>query len=225
MFIKKDNTLKWKWIGYGALITFVLVLCGILFLDKPLFNLFNNPACNVNVPDTTNGLCIISLALGTIFNWKVWLGFLLLSTVGFFIYKSVTNEYDFRYAFIKIKNSYVFYVLLSVIFAGGITKLLKILIGRARPMFADPMLFNMFSNSNEFHSMPSGHTSISFAGLVMLGMLFPKIKSATWTIAIIIGISRVYVGAHWVSDVLFGAFIGLVCADIIKSVLKKINSK
>ena len=225
MFIRHDNTLKWKWIGYGALVTLILSVIGVLFLDKPLFNLINNPACNVNVPDTTNVWCVFALAFGKIFNWKVWLIFSALAVVAFFIYKAIQNEYDLRYAFVKIKNSYFFYVLLSVIFACGFTKIAKVIIGRARPIFADPTLFNMFSDSNAFQSMPSGHTAVSFAGLVMLGMLFPRIKWATWTLAIIIGISRVYVGAHWVSDVIFGAFIGMVCADFAKAFLKKINSK
>ena len=225
MFIRKDNTLKWNWIGIGALITLGLVLWGIFSFDMPLFDLINNPACNTNVPDMENKLCVIALLLGKIFSWKVLLGASIVSVFIFFLYKGFTNEFDFRFAFVKIKNSYVFYILLSILFACGLGKLLKIIIGRARPMFADPMLFNMLSDSNEFHSMPSGHTVVSFAALVMLGMLFPRIKWATWTLAIIIGASRVYVGAHWVSDVILGAFIGMLCADFAKALLKKINSK
>lgn len=225
MFIRHDNSLKWNWIGIGALITIALVVAGVLFFDYPLFGLINNPACNVNIPDTTNGMCVVALVLGKVFEWKVWLAFSFFAVVAFFIFKAVMNEYDFRYAFVKIKNSYFFYVLWSLVLACGSAKLLKIIIGRARPMFSDPMLFNMFSNSHEFHSMPSGHTVVGFAGLVMLGMLFPRIKWATWTLAIIIGASRVYVGAHWVSDVIFGAFIGMFCADFAKAWLKKLNSK
>lgn len=225
MFIRHDNTLKWKWIGWGALITLALVVFGVLFFDKPLFGLINNPACNVNIPDTSDNLCVTALVLSKIFSWQVLLAFSLLGVFAFYIYKAFTNEFDFRYAFVKIKNSYFFYVLLSIIFACGFTKLLKIIIGRARPIFSDPTLFNMFSNSHEFHSMPSGHTAVGFAALVMIGMLFPKIKWATWTIAIIIGVSRIYLGAHWVSDVILGAFVGMICADFAKALLKKINSK
>ena len=225
MFIRKDNTLKWNWIGIGILITLVLVLLGMFFFDMPLFDLINNPACNTSMPDTSNNVCVAALLLSKIFKWKILLGFAALSVLVFFLYKAVTNEYDFRYAFVKIKNSYFFYVLLSIILACGFVKVLKVLIGRGRPIFADPMLFNACSDAKEFQSMPSGHTAVSFAVLVMLGMLFPRIKWATWTLAIIIGISRVYIGMHWVSDVILGAFIGMLCADFAKAFLKKINSK
>ena len=70
-----------------------------------------------------------------------------------------------------------------------------------------------------------GHLGEKATALVMLGMLFPKIKWATWTLAIMIGLSRVYVGAHWVSDVIVAAFVGMLCADFAKALLKKINSK
>ena len=54
----------------------------------------------------------------------------------------------------------------------------------------------------------------------MLGLLAPKIKWFTWTLAIVIGLSRICVGAHWPSDVIFGAFIGMLAADVVKSWLK-----
>lgn len=225
MFIRKDNTLKWAWIGCGALITLALVLFGVFYADMPLFDWINNPACNTQMPDTSNNLCVAALLLGKIFSWKVLLGFSIAAVFVFFLYKAFTNEFDFRFAFVKIKNSYVFYILLSILFACGITKVLKVIIGRARPIFADPTLFNMFSESSEFNSMPSGHTAVCFAALVMFGMLFPRIKWATWTLAIIVGASRVYIGAHWVSDVILGAFIGMLCADFAKALLKKINAK
>ena len=225
MFIRKDNTLKWKWIGFGALVTLALVLLGVFALDEPLFGLINNPACNTDLPDMSNNMCLVALAFGKIFSWKVWLAFSVFAVAAFFVYKAVTNEYDFRFAFVKIKNSYFFYVLMSLVLACGVVAIAKFIIGRARPIFAEPDLFNMFSCSNEFNSMPSGHTAVSFAGLVMLGMLFPRVKWLTWSLAIIIALSRVYVGAHWPTDVIFGAFVGMICADFAKAILKKINSK
>ena len=71
MFIRKDNTLRWKWIGFGTLVTLGLILLGIFFFDMPLFDLINNPACNTSMPDTSDNLCVAALLLGKIFKWKL----------------------------------------------------------------------------------------------------------------------------------------------------------
>lgn len=227
MFIRKDNSLKWNWILIGALITLACVIAGLCGLDKILYTAIHRPDCNVW---TISGsfLCSFFLLLGKIFGTKMWL---IASGVGvlfFFIYKAIKNEYDFRYAFVKIKSSYIFYIFCSVLSAFLITGILKLFIGRSRPVLFDALgntYFEPWVFDSVFNSMPSGHSATGFAGLVMIGMLFPRIKWATWTLAIIIGISRIYVGAHWPSDVILGAFIGMVCADITKSVLKKLNRK
>lgn len=227
MFIRKDNTLKWMWILIGAIITIALVLWCVFGGDVVLYSLIRNPHCN---PWTMgNGFwCGAAYILGKIFSAKVWLAVSAISVLVFFIYKAIKNENDFRFAFVKIKNSYVFYLFCSVFMAAIVTSVLKILIGRSRPVLYDALdIMRFFPGTAEwgFNSMLSGHTAIGFAGLVMLGMLYPRIKWATWTLAIIIGYSRVYVGAHWVGDVILGAFIGMVCADLTKALLKKINSK
>ena len=227
MFIRKDNTLNWKRIIIGALITCALIVLGLLGGDKFVNSLVHNPSCNQWVYIGTP-LCSFCIALGKIFSTKVWVAFTALSVIAFFIYKAVTNENDFRYAFVKIKNSYVFYIFCSVMLAVCTTGLLKILIGRSRPIIYEALNATVFVHGtleDMFNSMPSGHTAVSFAGLVMIGMLFPKIKWATWTLAIIIGLSRLYVGAHWMGDVVLGAFVGMLCADIVKSVLRKINTR
>ena len=228
MFIRKDNTLKWKWILIGTIITLAIVLwCCVYGGDKILYSLIHNPKCN---PWTFGSgfLCSTAVVIGKIFSAKVWLIVSVLSVFAFFIYKAVTNENDFRFAFIKIKNSNAFYVLCSVVMAVLTTGILKVLIGRSRPILYEALNSTFFipgTFENVFNSMPSGHTAVSFAALVMLGMLTPRIKWATWTLAIIIAVSRIYVGAHWAGDVILGAFVGMLCADFVKAILKKINSK
>ena len=105
-----------------------------------------------------------------------------------------------------------------------IVKVLKVFIGRERPILYEALGLTGFYPPSwdwAFNSMPSGHTAVSFAGLVMIGMLAPKYKPLTWTLAIVIGLSRVAIGAHWPSDVILGAFIGMVVADIVKGRLLK----
>jgi len=227
MFIRQNNTLKWKWIGLSALVVLALVLCGVFGLDKFLYQIIHRPDCNVWTI-SSGWLCSGAVLIGKIFSVKMWLVVSFVAVAAFFVHKAIKNENDFRFAFVKIKNSYAFYVFCSVWSAVVVTGILKILIGRARPILFDALgktYFEPFVFDSVFNSMPSGHTTASFAGLVMLGMLFPRVKWLTWTLAIVIGLSRIYVGAHWPMDVVLGAFIGMVCADITKSVLKKINSK
>lgn len=227
MFIRKNNTLRWLLIAFVAILTIALVFGCIFWWDKPLYLILHGETCNMWTPD--GGFwCGVAYILGKVFSAKMWLAVSALSVLIFFVYKAVSNENDFRFAFKKIKNSYAFYLFCSVALAIIVTGVLKFVIGRSRPILyaaLDKTAFVPGTVEDLFNSMPSGHTTVSFAGLVMLGMLFPRIKWATWTMAIIIGVSRVYVGAHWVGDVLLGAFIGMLCADLAKSALKKINSK
>ena len=117
----------------------------------------------------------------------------------------------------------LFYVFLSVASVSVVASVLKILIGRMRPVFWEAFgQTGFYPGVSEwaFNSMPSGHASSSFAGLVMIGLIFPRIKWVTWTMAVAIGVSRVCVGAHFPADVIMGAFLGMVAADLVRNVVK-----
>ena len=224
MFLTKDNKIKWKWLGYGAVITLVLVFAGIFWFDKPLYLFMRN----FDAP--------VWRLFDLLFDEKIWLIVSAVVLLFFYIKKSlkvspkIKNENNkfslgvfIKDAFLKVHNSYAFYVFCSVLAASVVGKILKILIGRARPIFYEALdMTGFFPLSTEwaFNSMPSGHTFASFAGLVMIGLLAPKIKWFTWTLAIIIGASRVFYGAHWPTDVIMGAFIGMAMADLVKAALK-----
>jgi membrane-associated phospholipid phosphatase len=94
--------------------------------------------------------------------------------------------------------------------AGGavLNQLLKELFARPRPSFADPWL------SETSYSFPSSHAMLS---LVVYGMLayFAVLALQTWRartavvfgvalLVVLIGVSRMYLGAHYFSDVLAG---------------------
>jgi undecaprenyl-diphosphatase len=62
------------------------------------------------------------------------------------------------------------------------------------------------------YSFPSSHAVNNFAGALILAFFFPRGKWWFFGFAAIVAYSRVYVGAHYPSDILGGAIIGLCCA-------------
>jgi len=57
-------------------------------------------------------------------------------------------------------------------------------------------------------SFPSGHTAGSFAAATALGLFYPRRRPAALGLAAGVGLSRVYLGHHFPSDVLAGGALG-----------------
>jgi membrane-associated phospholipid phosphatase len=99
------------------------------------------------------------------------------------------------------------YVLLSVAISGLISNIVKRAIGRPRPeLFGDQGLFsfNPFSHNSDFESFPSGHATTSGALWTALALLFPPLRWPLLLIGLCLAFTRVFVGAHYPSDVLVG---------------------
>lgn len=227
MFLTAHNQLKKKWLMWGGVIVAVLVVLGGAGLDKFLYLIIDNPECNPWFIDGGLG-CRCAFIIGKIFQAKVWLVLTGILSMVVLIKKIIKSGIKYRnsknhFSLIvviknclsKIRTNYAFLIFSSVFVASITTGILKIMIGRPRPILFNEG-FHPFLIEWAFNSMPSGHAAATFAGLVMLGMLAPRWKPLTWTVAIIVGFSRVYIGAHWPTDVLVGAFIGMVVADLVK---------
>ena len=92
---------------------------------------------------------------------------------------------------------------------------LKYLLGRHRPvMLFDHNQYGLTFFSTEWgqNSSPSGHTLRAFSILTALSLLYRRFTAVFITVAIMIGAGRVVVTAHYPSDVVFGAFIGIFAA-------------
>jgi undecaprenyl-diphosphatase len=84
---------------------------------------------------------------------------------------------------------------------------LKHAIQRPRPCEWQPHPLFHVEPPDRF-SFPSGHTMAACAAGSVLALFFPALAPAWGLLALAIGISRVVLGLHYVSDVLAGAILG-----------------
>lgn len=95
--------------------------------------------------------------------------------------------------------------------------ILKNILMRARPMV------NGFCPAD--FSFPSAHATTAFAAAVVLAKFDPKRKIIYYAMAIIVSFSRVYLGCHYLGDVLAGGLIGSIISRIALSVPLPYNKR
>lgn len=99
--------------------------------------------------------------------------------------------------------------------------LLKNLIGRIRPYEMIQNLSILVSAPGD-PSFPSGHTASSFAMATVLFLCCPKKYGVPALIlAALISFSRLYLGVHYPTDVLFGLLSGILIGTITVYVFRK----
>ena len=97
---------------------------------------------------------------------------------------------------------------------------LKVVIARPRPYVDQNSVFyqiwvTMGQHMESDKSFPSGHTTAAFASMVPLFIMCRK--NVSWlalVFAVLMGISRIYLGVHYASDVIGGVIVGSVAGII-----------
>lgn len=106
------------------------------------------------------------------------------------------------------------HIVQSLIYAGLATTALKYVIGRHRPYTNDgPQTYSPFKGPDQFHSLPSGHSTVAFAVSSSLAADIdnPWATVGLYSLATLTAMSRIYSDAHWLSDTFLGAAIGTAC--------------
>ena len=104
--------------------------------------------------------------------------------------------------------------MVAVALSTGINLLVKDLVQRPRPTVG---IVNVIDTLNSY-SFPSGHVMyylgfLGFLGFLVYSLLKPSMKRSLMLVLIgipvlLIGISRIYLGEHWASDVLGSYLLG-----------------
>jgi membrane-associated phospholipid phosphatase len=180
-------------------ITGIIYVVLFLFVDRAVDLWIHNNCANTWLPQL--GSYISYLAKGEFITLGLAVGFILIIIID----PGLSRRWTKNLLFICISGS------IAIIIGGG----LKYLLGRYRPimLFEDNLYgLHFFSAKWALNSTPSGHTIRAFSILTALSLLYRRFTVVFISVAVLIGASRVAVTAHYPSDVLLGAFIGIFTA-------------
>lgn len=126
---------------------------------------------------------------------------------------------------VRIRKKVAIPVTIAVILSAMLNVILKNIIARPRP---DTL--RLITEAG--YSFPSGHAMINmtlYASIALLTIKYVKDKTAkifiiicSAIITVLIGISRVYLGVHYITDILGGWCIGFIIAIFVYRVFNKL---
>ncbi len=134
--------------------------------------------------------------------------------------------------FVKGHHLEAVMILISTFGAEVVSVIFKQLVHRVRP---DPTLIHQVMHYTQHDSFPSGHV-LYYIGLFgfLLFLTYTLFSKSPWhrlflvlfaVLILLVGPSRIYLGAHWFSDVLGAYLIGFVWLVIMAGVYQKVRSK
>jgi membrane-associated phospholipid phosphatase len=106
-------------------------------------------------------------------------------------------------------------MLVAMAIAGLAGTVIKRTMPRARPSVKSELRWGGPHFTSKYHAFPSGHVAASTAFFGVLIFARRRIGLALLPIPILIGFSRMYIGAHYLSDVVCAAVLGILCALLV----------
>jgi membrane-associated phospholipid phosphatase len=112
-------------------------------------------------------------------------------------------------------------MLIALAIAGVVGRGIQLATGRSRPSVQSEEVWNGPRLSSKYHAFPSGHVGASAGFFAVLLLANWRIGLACVPIPMLIGFSRMYLGAHYLSDVVCAAALGLLSALLVRPVFSR----
>ncbi len=106
-------------------------------------------------------------------------------------------------------------MLLAMMLAGVVGTVIKHTVPRARPSVYTDTRWGGPRFNSKYESFPSGHVGASTAFFGVLLIARRRVGLACLPIPVLIGFSRMYIGAHYLSDVVCAAVSGTLCSLLV----------
>ncbi len=113
------------------------------------------------------------------------------------------------------------FVFAAVALSGIVVQVVKHVVGRARPGLLDQFgafYFDHFSLQASLASFPSGHSTSIFALAAAIGLIVPRLRVPVFALAMLVGLARMILAAHYASDIVAGATLGVFMTLCVASV-------
>lgn len=141
-----------------------------------------------------------------------------------FIFYILIWIYLFFFGGRKGKVSAVLILILILITDQFSDNIVKPFIHRIRPC-NELSGVHLLTGCTESFSFPSNHAVNNFAAAYMFSHFYPKVKYLLYIGALIVASSRVFCGVHYPSDIIGGAFIGIIFAFALIYVWNILNNR
>lgn len=191
----------------NLLLLSIFIFFGIKVRNNNMGILFDYSILNFFHKSTNNTLLTLSKTISTIGSAKVIIPIVIILAIYLINKKRYTDLY------MLVINSGL---------AALINMVLKMFFNRTRPL-------DYFRIEYSGLSFPSGHSMTNMSVVLALLYIMNKDKNKVVNIIgyiyiLLVGLSRIYLGVHWPTDVVGGFIVGYLIYDLSKNFIKKQNN-